>query len=165
MRCARFVAHRLTLALLFACALSQPKPVTRRLQLRPLFSSPRLASSASGALLCTHPHSHTHSRRNGVENTQFQTRAARYERGREGGPRGQEDGAEPVGRCCHALTLPAAAVPRCLHLMWLRVCVGDAAVGKSSSVERFVKNEFFEFQQPTIGSALAQRSEQASSSQ
>ena len=27
---------------------------------------------------------------------------------------------------------------------------GDAAVGKSSCVERFVKNEFFEFQQPTI---------------
>jgi len=27
-------------------------------------------------------------------------------------------------------------------------------VGKSSSVERFVKNEFFEFQQPTIGAAF-----------
>ena len=35
------------------------------------------------------------------------------------------------------------------------MCVsGDAAVGKSSSVERFVKNEFFEFQQPTIGAAF-----------
>jgi len=33
-------------------------------------------------------------------------------------------------------------------------CAGDAAVGKSSSVERFVKNEFFEFQQPTIGAAF-----------
>ncbi len=31
------------------------------------------------------------------------------------------------------------------------VLLGDAAVGKSSCVERFVKNEFFEFQQPTIG--------------
>lgn len=30
---------------------------------------------------------------------------------------------------------------------------GEAAVGKSSTVERFVKNEFFEFQQPTIGAA------------
>jgi len=34
------------------------------------------------------------------------------------------------------------------------VLLGDAAVGKSSSVERFVKNEFFEFQQPTIGAAF-----------
>lgn len=33
--------------------------------------------------------------------------------------------------------------PRC-------ALAGDAAVGKSSSVERFVKNEFFAFQQPTI---------------
>ena len=31
---------------------------------------------------------------------------------------------------------------------------GDAAVGKSSCVERFVKNEFFDFQQPTIGAAF-----------
>lgn len=31
-----------------------------------------------------------------------------------------------------------------------RFVLGDAAVGKSSSVERFVKNEFFAFQQPTI---------------
>lgn len=28
------------------------------------------------------------------------------------------------------------------------------AVGKSSSVERFVRNEFFEYQQPTIGAAF-----------
>jgi len=34
------------------------------------------------------------------------------------------------------------------------VLLGDAAVGKSSSVERFVKNEFFAFQQPTIGAAF-----------
>jgi len=34
------------------------------------------------------------------------------------------------------------------------VLLGDAAVGKSSSVERFVKDEFFEFQQPTIGAAF-----------
>lgn len=34
------------------------------------------------------------------------------------------------------------------------VLLGDAAVGKSSCVERFVKNEFFEFQAPTIGAAF-----------
>jgi len=34
------------------------------------------------------------------------------------------------------------------------VLLGDAAVGKSSSGERFVKNELFEFQQPTIGAAF-----------
>jgi small GTP-binding protein len=34
------------------------------------------------------------------------------------------------------------------------VLLGEAAVGKSSTVERFVKNEFFEFQQPTIGAAF-----------
>eukprot|EP00823_Brevimastigomonas_motovehiculus_P002827 TRINITY_DN1678_c0_g1_i1.p1 TRINITY_DN1678_c0_g1~~TRINITY_DN1678_c0_g1_i1.p1 ORF type:complete len:201 (-),score=26.15 TRINITY_DN1678_c0_g1_i1:407-1009(-) len=34
------------------------------------------------------------------------------------------------------------------------VLLGDAAVGKSSAVERFVKNEFFAFQQPTIGAAF-----------
>jgi GTPase SAR1 family protein len=34
------------------------------------------------------------------------------------------------------------------------VLLGDAAVGKSSSVERFVRNEFFEYQQPTIGAAF-----------
>ena len=38
--------------------------------------------------------------------------------------------------------------------------VGDTAVGKSSSVERFVKNEFFEFQQPTIGAAFLTQSVQ-----
>lgn len=36
-------------------------------------------------------------------------------------------------------------------LFYVLYFLGDAAVGKSSSVERFVKNEFFEFQQPTIG--------------
>lgn len=35
---------------------------------------------------------------------------------------------------------------------------GDAAVGKSSSVERFVKNEFFAFQQPTIGASFLTQS-------
>merc|ERR1719198_293016 len=39
-------------------------------------------------------------------------------------------------------------------LSYKLVLLGDAAVGKSSSVERFVKNEFFEFQQPTIGAAF-----------
>jgi len=40
------------------------------------------------------------------------------------------------------------------------VLLGDTAVGKSSSVERFVKNEFFEFQQPTIGAAFLTQSVQ-----
>jgi len=31
------------------------------------------------------------------------------------------------------------------------VLLGDSAVGKSCLVVRFVKNEFFEFQEPTIG--------------
>jgi hypothetical protein len=44
---------------------------------------------------------------------------------------------------------------RVLRCYWLCLSLaGDAAVGKSSSVERFVKNEFFEFQQPTIGAAF-----------
>mmetsp|Transcript_1536 Transcript_1536/g.2205 ORF Transcript_1536/g.2205 Transcript_1536/m.2205 type:complete len:200 (+) Transcript_1536:59-658(+) len=40
------------------------------------------------------------------------------------------------------------------QLCFKLVLLGDAAVGKSSCVERFVKNEFFEFQQPTIGAAF-----------
>jgi len=39
-------------------------------------------------------------------------------------------------------------------LSYKLVLLGDTAVGKSSSVERFVKDEFFEFQQPTIGAAF-----------
>jgi hypothetical protein len=34
------------------------------------------------------------------------------------------------------------------------VLSGDSAVGKSSVVERFVKNEYFEFNQPTIGASF-----------
>lgn len=34
------------------------------------------------------------------------------------------------------------------------VLLGDAAVGKSSIAERFVRNEFFDYQQPTIGAAF-----------
>jgi hypothetical protein len=33
------------------------------------------------------------------------------------------------------------------------VLLGDSAVGKSSVVERFVKNEFYQYQNPTIGSS------------
>jgi len=47
---------------------------------------------------------------------------------------------------------PAASALKTLN--YKLVLLGDAAVGKSSSVERFVKNEFFEFQQPTIGAAF-----------
>ncbi len=42
--------------------------------------------------------------------------------------------------------------PLCLNLF--AHSLGEAAVGKSSCVERFVRNEFFEFQQPTIGAAF-----------
>ena len=34
------------------------------------------------------------------------------------------------------------------------VLLGDTAVGKSCLVVRFVRNEFFEFQEPTIGAAF-----------
>merc|ERR1712226_1132332 len=34
------------------------------------------------------------------------------------------------------------------------VLLGDAAVGKSCLVVRFVRDEFFEFQEPTIGAAF-----------
>jgi small GTP-binding protein len=34
------------------------------------------------------------------------------------------------------------------------VLLGDTAVGKSCIVTRFVRNEFFEFQEPTIGAAF-----------
>jgi len=47
-----------------------------------------------------------------------------------------------------------AAKPNTKTLNFKLVLLGDAAVGKSSCVERFVKNEFFEFQQPTIGAAF-----------
>jgi len=46
----------------------------------------------------------------------------------------------------------AAAATKTLNFKL--VLLGDAAVGKSSCVERFVKDEFFEFQQPTIGAAF-----------
>ena len=35
------------------------------------------------------------------------------------------------------------------------VLLGDTAVGKSCLVVRFVRDEFFEFQEPTIGGASA----------
>jgi len=34
------------------------------------------------------------------------------------------------------------------------VLLGDSAVGKSCLVVRFVRDEFFEFQEPTIGGAI-----------
>jgi GTPase SAR1 family protein len=34
------------------------------------------------------------------------------------------------------------------------VLLGDAAVGKSCLVVRFVRDEFFEFQEPTIGGKI-----------
>lgn len=38
------------------------------------------------------------------------------------------------------------------------VLLGDTAVGKSCLVVRFVRDEFFEYQEPTIGGALCRRS-------
>uniref|UniRef100_A0A146MAF4 Ras-related protein Rab-5A n=2 Tax=Lygus hesperus TaxID=30085 RepID=A0A146MAF4_LYGHE len=38
------------------------------------------------------------------------------------------------------------------------VLLGAAAVGKSSTVERFLKNDFLEYQQPTIGAAFLTQS-------
>lgn len=38
------------------------------------------------------------------------------------------------------------------------VLLGDSAVGKSSSVNRFVKDEFLDHQQPTIGAAFMTQS-------
>ena len=35
------------------------------------------------------------------------------------------------------------------------VLLGDSAVGKSCLVVRFVRDEFFEFQEPTIGGKLS----------
>ncbi|RYY88364.1 hypothetical protein EON63_02465 [archaeon] len=35
------------------------------------------------------------------------------------------------------------------------VLLGDSAVGKSCLVVRFVRDEFFEFQEPTIGGQLS----------
>jgi GTPase SAR1 family protein len=49
---------------------------------------------------------------------------------------------------------------RCLTMSNSRVChfklvlLGDTAVGKSCLVVRFVRDEFFEFQEPTIGGKL-----------
>ena len=34
------------------------------------------------------------------------------------------------------------------------VILGDTAVGKSCVASRFVRNEFYEFQEPTIGAAF-----------
>ena len=36
------------------------------------------------------------------------------------------------------------------------VLLGDTAVGKSCLVVRFVRDEFFEFQEPTIGGGLTE---------
>jgi len=55
---------------------------------------------------------------------------------------------------------PSRAAPRAPALMASRVChfklvlLGDSAVGKSCLVVRFVRDEFFEFQEPTIGAAF-----------
>ena len=44
------------------------------------------------------------------------------------------------------------------------VLLGDTAVGKSCLVVRFVRDEFFEFQEPTIGAAFLTQSVQLDSS-
>eukprot|EP00630_Chrysocystis_fragilis_P010225 CAMPEP_0197411006 /NCGR_PEP_ID=MMETSP1165-20131217/31743_1 /TAXON_ID=284809 /ORGANISM="Chrysocystis fragilis, Strain CCMP3189" /LENGTH=228 /DNA_ID=CAMNT_0042937517 /DNA_START=45 /DNA_END=731 /DNA_ORIENTATION=- len=50
----------------------------------------------------------------------------------------------------------ASAGPRVCHFKL--VLLGDTAVGKSCLVVRFVRDEFFEFQEPTIGAAFLTQS-------
>ncbi|CAH2060919.1 unnamed protein product [Thlaspi arvense] len=40
------------------------------------------------------------------------------------------------------------------NILWLRVLLGDVGVGKSSLLLRFVKDQFVEFQESTIGAAF-----------
>lgn len=42
------------------------------------------------------------------------------------------------------------------------VLLGDTAVGKSCLVVRFVRDEFFEFQEPTIGGEILSKPDRAS---
>jgi GTPase SAR1 family protein len=48
-------------------------------------------------------------------------------------------------------SLPAAGAPNSRVHHFKLVLLGDTAVGKSCLVVRFVRDEFFEFQEPTIG--------------
>ena len=49
---------------------------------------------------------------------------------------------------------PAAANPNSRVHHFKLVLLGDTAVGKSCLVVRFVRDEFFEFQEPTIGGKI-----------
>jgi GTPase SAR1 family protein len=53
----------------------------------------------------------------------------------------------------NVLMPPPPAVNNRVHHFKL-VLLGDTAVGKSCLVVRFVRDEFFEFQEPTIGAAF-----------
>lgn len=53
----------------------------------------------------------------------------------------------------NVLMQPPPAVNNRIHHFKL-VLLGDTAVGKSCLVVRFVRDEFFEFQEPTIGAAF-----------
>lgn len=48
----------------------------------------------------------------------------------------------------------ASGMSTCLVCHFKLVLLGDTAVGKSCLVVRFVRDEFFEFQEPTIGAAF-----------
>lgn len=43
------------------------------------------------------------------------------------------------------------SIPSSANRVFKLVLLGDTAVGKSCLVVRFVRDEFFEFQEPTIG--------------
>lgn len=61
----------------------------------------------------------------------------------------------PVSAAPMTLFAPGASIPTYQSKL---VLLGDSGVGKSSLVLRFVKNQFFDYQEPTIGAAFLTQS-------